>query len=508
MTQQLVANDMQAAVAGLKLDGFDLANARVAGNSGAGLVVLDSAGKLIAAAAGLAGQTLLSQGPTLPPTWDFLRAQLTSEVAINDPLLFSFPGTYADGNPTPATDPKGRGILFWLGQNKGAEAWSNPYERDLIDITGAARWVDGSGPAYPSTDATRAALVDRLAPSSVSNQSAAYLLDSADPEKKYLNFDFKTPAYVRLTGMVARLGRQSQSPMAVWQGSVDGLSWFDISAPIDVGSGSVINVLSVSTNTFTGFRFVRLAATAADFFVYEVEFYGFVNEPPATYTVTTTDDGKIKRLSLETSGVAIPLDTGNFRVGHLTYLAAHPDATAPVTVTSAAGAVINFSHSDKIHPGKTVQISYDGANEWRLINDEANILPAVALAAPNDGDTLRWSAADGRFITAPQASGGDVAWTTVSAARPLESGARYALDVSGGAFDLTMPAAAANGDWIEFAPHDGDLRAANVTLLANGASMPGAANGPPVAQNFVIENNTPFRLVYRAGGSTPGWRIG
>lgn len=160
--------------------------------------------------------------------------------------------------------------------------------------------------------------------------------------------------------------------------------------------------------------------------------------------------------------------------------------------------------------GQIVLLAAGTAGNWMIGQITAHDSGTGALTVnvtqtAGSGSHAAWTVTP----TAPHAA---LQWLVVSGAQTLTPYTRIALDVSSGTpdengvlFSLTMPPAPPTDAWLMFCCDAGDLRAARVKLLRNGELMPGEANGPAGAWDFLIDSNVPFLLVYR--GASKGWRL-
>ena len=106
----------------------------------------------------------------------------------------------------------------------------------------------------------------------------------------------------------------------------------------------------------------------------------------------------------------------------------------------------------------------------------------------------------GRKLSFDGIAGSDADWTDKASAYTAVTGDALLLDASGGAFTITLPAAAVEDDYIDFADATGHLKDNNVTLDRNGLNIMGAA------ENLEIDTkNIGFRLTYY--NATQGWRV-
>ncbi|MBP98666.1 hypothetical protein CMK18_22165 [Candidatus Poribacteria bacterium] len=106
----------------------------------------------------------------------------------------------------------------------------------------------------------------------------------------------------------------------------------------------------------------------------------------------------------------------------------------------------------------------------------------------------------GRKLSFDGIAGSDADWTVKSAAYTAVTGDALLLDASGGAFTITLPAAAVEDDYIDFADATGHLKDNNVTLARNGLKIMG------LAEDLVVDTkNIGFRLTYY--NTAQGWRV-
>ena len=106
----------------------------------------------------------------------------------------------------------------------------------------------------------------------------------------------------------------------------------------------------------------------------------------------------------------------------------------------------------------------------------------------------------GRKLSFDGIAGAEADWTAKTAAYNAGVGDALLLDASGGAFTITLPAAAVEDDYIDFADATGHLKDNNVTLARNGLNIMGAA------EDLVIDTkNIGFRLTYY--NAAQGWRV-
>lgn len=92
-------------------------------------------------------------------------------------------------------------------------------------------------------------------------------------------------------------------------------------------------------------------------------------------------------------------------------------------------------------------------------------------------------------------------WTVTTANVTAASKDGLLLDVSGGAFTVTLPATPSLGDYVAFAHAAGDLSTNKVTVDRNGENILGQASNLDIDSDNVAN----FQLVY--AGATAGWRI-
>lgn len=184
-----------------------------------------------------------------------------------------------------------------------------------------------------------------------------------------------------------------------------------------------------------------------------------------------------------------------------------PGTNASATDSVAIGTgskSFNIQAGKAFAVGQIVLVAAGTAGNWMLgqitaYNSGTGALTVNATQSAGSGTFASWT-------VSPTAPNSVVQFSVLSGATTLVVGSRYALDVSGGGFSPTLPASPATDDWIEFVPHAGDLALNNVTLLRNGQLTPNASNTAGVSEDFVIDQSTPFRLVFR--GASNGWRIG
>jgi hypothetical protein len=106
----------------------------------------------------------------------------------------------------------------------------------------------------------------------------------------------------------------------------------------------------------------------------------------------------------------------------------------------------------------------------------------------------------GRKLSFDGIAGAEADWTAKTSAYNAVVGDALLLDASGGAFTITLPAAAVEDDYIDFADATGHLKDNNVTLARNGLNIMGAA------EDLVIDTkNIGFRLTYY--NAAQGWRV-
>lgn len=92
-------------------------------------------------------------------------------------------------------------------------------------------------------------------------------------------------------------------------------------------------------------------------------------------------------------------------------------------------------------------------------------------------------------------------WTVTTANVTAASKDGLLLDVSGGAFTVTLPASPSLGDYVAFAHAAGDLSVNKVTVARNSENILGQAADLEIDDN----NLANIQLVY--AGSSAGWRI-
>ena len=106
----------------------------------------------------------------------------------------------------------------------------------------------------------------------------------------------------------------------------------------------------------------------------------------------------------------------------------------------------------------------------------------------------------GRKLSFDGIAGSDADWSAKTSAYTAVPGDALLLDSSGGAFTITLPSAAVEDDYIDFADATGSLKDNNVTLARNGLNIMGAA------EDLVVDmKNIGFRLTYY--NATQGWRV-
>ena len=106
----------------------------------------------------------------------------------------------------------------------------------------------------------------------------------------------------------------------------------------------------------------------------------------------------------------------------------------------------------------------------------------------------------GRKLSFDGIAGSDADWSAKTANYTAVTGDALLLDSSGGAFTITLPAAAVEDDYIDFADATGSLADNNVTLARNGLKIMG------LAEDMAINmKNVGFRLTYY--NTAQGWRI-
>lgn len=87
----------------------------------------------------------------------------------------------------------------------------------------------------------------------------------------------------------------------------------------------------------------------------------------------------------------------------------------------------------------------------------------------------------------------------ITSAHTAQAGDRLAIDTSGGAFAVTLPASPSAGDIIEFVDN-GDFSANNLTITRNGDPV------DSINEDVVVsDTNTHFWLQYKDG--TVGWEV-
>jgi phage-related tail fiber protein len=150
----------------------------------------------------------------------------------------------------------------------------------------------------------------------------------------------------------------------------------------------------------------------------------------------------------------------------------------------------------------------------RTINLDFSNLPALTAAAAHlTSDTvIIWDDSANRFKTVnldtiaekvigtsrfDDALTGKSRWQIKSAAYTAKAGERIAADVSGGAWQLNLPAAPAAGDVVRLAVINGDVATNNLTVSGNGKNVQGDAAlliDVPFATLSLIYNNTEWRV--------------
>jgi hypothetical protein len=122
-------------------------------------------------------------------------------------------------------------------------------------------------------------------------------------------------------------------------------------------------------------------------------------------------------------------------------------------------------------------------------------------ASPNAGD-FWFQPTAGRIQTytgTEWASLASESFTLITSAHTATSGERLAVDTSGGAFTITLPASPSAGDIVEFVDN-GNFASNNLTIDRNGSNIDGTAD-----DLVVSDNNTHFWLQYKDG--TTGWEV-
>jgi hypothetical protein len=95
---------------------------------------------------------------------------------------------------------------------------------------------------------------------------------------------------------------------------------------------------------------------------------------------------------------------------------------------------------------------------------------------------------------------GSSAWVAKTANYTAVAGDRILADTSGGAFTITLPASASQGDTIEIIDASSSFGTNNLTIARNGLKIMGLAEDMTASTT-----NAAFTLVYY--NATNGWRL-
>ena len=143
----------------------------------------------------------------------------------------------------------------------------------------------------------------------------------------------------------------------------------------------------------------------------------------------------------------------------------------------------------RLRSGSTDILHYDLSATKTTITDDLTVT----------GDIVATSfAGDGSLLTnLPSPS---ISFTLITGAYTAVARDRLAIDVSGGAYTVTLPASATAGDVIEFIDNNGDLSTDNLTIARNGHNIDSIAEDLTVS-----DGNVHFWLQYV--DVTAGWEV-
>lgn len=198
-------------------------------------------------------------------------------------------------------------------------------------------------------------------------------------------------------------------------------------------------------------------------------------------TATTLEDAE--RYILDSSGgsfdITLPASPTE---GDYIQLTDGADLTAyPVTVLANGNTIEGANNDVSLDVGNcSFELIYDGST-WQLT---ATLGPTGFTGSKGD-------------IGYTGSKGGLQRWSLVTSNTNVDDGDRIILDSSGGSFDITLPATANTGDYIQLTD-GGDLTLNTVTVLRNGHTI------EDVADDIVLDiSDCTFEFIY--DGST--WQV-
>lgn len=147
----------------------------------------------------------------------------------------------------------------------------------------------------------------------------------------------------------------------------------------------------------------------------------------------------------------------------------------------------------------TLALSWSGT----IPNAQIPLFTSIATGGvpPSGGGTVNFMRADGAWAPPPGGGGGgSAAFTYENANFGASSNNGYAVDTSGGAITVTLPAAPAAGAWVQLMDYAGAWGASNVTVNRNGLNINSAAS------NLTL--NVPNSMVMLVYGTVAiGWKV-
>lgn len=139
-------------------------------------------------------------------------------------------------------------------------------------------------------------------------------------------------------------------------------------------------------------------------------------------------------------------------------------------------------------------------NNLALKLDKAGGAMSGQITLPNNPSAGTLQAATALYVE-QTVDAATQSWTVTTANVTAASKDGLLLDVSGGAFTVTLPASPTLGDYVAFAHAAGDLSVSKVTVDRNGENILGQA------ANLEIDDNNLANLQLVYAGATAGWRI-
>jgi hypothetical protein len=191
-----------------------------------------------------------------------------------------------------------------------------------------------------------------------------------------------------------------------------------------------------------------------------------------------------------------------------TDIAARPDAatinglidTAVSQILDGAPAALDTLNELAASLGDDANMAATIANDLAAKLDKTGGALTGQITLPNNPTAGTLQAATALYVE-QTVSDAQQSWVVSTANVAAANGDGLLLDVSGGAFTVTLPAAPSVGDYVAFAHAAGDLSTNKVTVDRNSENILGQASNLEIDS----DNLANFQLVY--AGATAGWRI-